>query len=481
MPYKVKEHLRKTKKGLVRVKEGKRKDRLKKALLIGAGALTTLGLGALAYKNLSRNVVNKTKNIVKNTITKVSTKADDIAANKAKNITNLVTPKQLTPKTYKKLPDPWLDDNLTVAKSTKGLTVPKQEQKLLTGYKPPKYESPVAPKNVTGKGKDLKAEINSQRTLIKREPTDIKNANKQLELANKYKASDSPALNRTGSNYETRANKQLATIGKRQVKVSKSGLVTIKGKTKNSVRNGESSNLVLKKKPSTEIIPPSKIEVNKADNIISNIDKPKSKSRRDLLKTLTGGKTIRLLQTKNPIQMIQEVGKDSLSIEKAGQETADKISNILSKSTNRRGAIKAGAKGAEGAIKNRIQRKVKGKLIGRLTKALRTGELSPKNQSSVINKYNKIANQLQDAKIPNKTRRQLLQAAEDIVVPGGDAAKKKKALEIYKNTLKEYDSMKRDTAVGLSREFVGGKSKSKQLGKIAGLTTRLKKILMGEY
>lgn len=486
MPYKIKEHYRKTKKGLVKVKESKRKDRLKKALLIGAGALTTIGLGALAYKNLGKNIAKKATTAVKNSIVKVSNKADDIAANKARNITNLLSGNNIAKnKTYKTLPDPWLEKSRTYVKPDKTLTVIKKEQKLLTGskYVSPKYESATIPKNVTGKGKNLKQEISSQRTLIKREATDIKNANKQLELANKYKASDSPALVRTGKNYETRANTQLIKINERQVKTTKKDLITLKGKNKNSVRQGDTSRLVIKKKPNTEIVKVDKLDdtiksTNKVQDLIKEAKKPRG--RRQFLENITGVKTVRQLQTKNPMQVIMEVGKDSTAIEKAGQETADKISNVLSKVVNRRSAIQSGAKGAEGAVKNRIKRKLKGKLIGRLTKALKTGELSPKNQSSIINKYNKVANQLKDSKIPNKTRRQLLQAAEDLVIPGGDAAKKKKALELYQRTLKELDAMKTDTAVGLTRDYVKSKTKNKTLGKMAKLTAKLKKLLTGE-
>lgn len=229
MPYKVKEHYRKTKKGLVRVKESDRKDKAKKALVVGAAALTTLGLGALAYKNITKKVVKT-----------VGNKVDDVVSNI---------------KTTETLPDPWLDDVLTVSKSTKGVSVPKQEQKLLPPFKhkAPEYVKPTKPSKgfikEDGSNQNLKQAIRSNRELISREPTDIKNTLKRLELGEGYiKRTDSPAYINTGNTYIKTANKRLATISNRRLKRKKARALVIKGKTRNSVRQGESSMLVLKKK-----------------------------------------------------------------------------------------------------------------------------------------------------------------------------------------------------------------------------------------
>lgn len=295
MPFKVKEHFRKTKKGgLSRVKESTRKDRVKKGLIVAGTALTTLGLGALAYKKLGSK-------LVKGAVS-VSGKADDVAASKAKDITALVTPEKLTTKakSYQTLPDPWLDGSTTANKAKKIVTTGKKETKLLTGskykaenisdpwdskvkkpilsrkqrrltttteskekvlllkkgsYDAPDYISPTPSSNVTGKGKDLGAEIRSQRTLVKREPTDIKKANERLELANKYKNSNSPSLQQTGANYERAANQRLTIIAKRQVNKKQTGLVTTRGNaSKSSVRHP--GDLVGKKPSSLKTEPP---------------------------------------------------------------------------------------------------------------------------------------------------------------------------------------------------------------------------------
>ncbi len=307
MPFKVKEHFRKTKKGLTRVKETSRKDRAKK-LGLTVGALTTVGLAALALKN---------KSLLK-TATKISSKADDVAASKAKDITNLVTPKKLTTgKTYNTLPDPWLEGSTTASKSNKALTTAKKETKLLTGSKykaediadpwdssvkpkpklknktkktnqlllsegkyksenisdpwddeiisgtnkvltvdkrvitsrsskqkplllkpgRPEYEAPTVPSRISNRrDKDLAGEIRSQRTLIAREPKDIVEANKKLELADRYLASDSPALRTTGESYKKRATERLTVISSRSPSRTQTGLVTTRGNNKNTVR-----------------------------------------------------------------------------------------------------------------------------------------------------------------------------------------------------------------------------------------------------
>ena len=519
MSYKVKEHFRKTKKGLVRVKESDRKDKAKKALLIGAGALTTLGLGALAYKRLG----------VKGLKTVISTKADDVAANKAKNITELVTPKKLKAN-YDKVSDPWLDDAITTVKSSKPLTVAKQEQKLLSGKELPKYDAPeykpaVRPKKgfikEDGSDQNLKQAITSQRTLVKREATDIKKKKKKLDLAKRYEASDSPALRRTGKSYRERANERLSIISKRSPDKTTEKLITVVGKkrklnndfpdpwldntkvtpltssTKISNKDqlllapGKDKPLTITKSPKPDVDPlPTKKSKSKdtakkkgksKKELPTDLDTPQSKSRRDLLKKVTNVKTIKQMQTKNPIQVIQEAGKDKAAIEAAGQETFDKINSVLSTKGNRRTAIKAGAKGAEGVVKGRIKRKIKGKLIARLTKGLRTGEFNPKNQSNAINRYKKLASKLNNANVPNTTRRQLLEAVEDAVVPGGSAAKKKKALEIYQRVLKEFDDMQTDTAIGATKSYVKRKTKNKQASKAAGIAAKLKNILTGGY
>lgn len=289
MPYKVKEHLRKTKKGLVRVKEAERKSKAKKALVIGASALTTLGLGALAYKKLGRKALS--------TVTKTTTKYTP------KNAAKLVTPDK-----YKTLPDPWLDEALTVSKSAKGVSVPKQEQKLLTGskykaetipdpwldenltiskpnklvvakqeqkllsgkelpkYDAPEYKPAVRPKKgfikEDGSDQNLKQAITSQRTLVKREPKDIAKQLKELELGEKNRAMTySPAAMRAGNRRILAANKRLAVISKRSPKTSKSKLMTIRGRAKESVRLGESSMLTLKKKVK---VPETKTQIPKS-------------------------------------------------------------------------------------------------------------------------------------------------------------------------------------------------------------------------
>jgi len=383
---------------------------------------------------------------------------------------------------YKIEPDPW--NTPTALKKSKVSKPPKatKEVKLLSAAKrkSPEYIPPTKPSkgfiSENGTPKSLKEQIKSQSTLVKREATDIESSNTKLDLGNKYIKDNSKSAQTRGNSYITKANKRLSTISKRSPKRSKQGLITVKGKSRRSVRNGESSTLVLPKK--LEKVVKKKIVDEPTKVVKAVVDKPPSASRRALLKKLTGVEMVRQAQTPNIMQSIKELGEGSEAIQKAGQDSFDSITKLLVTKGNRRQTIKAGAKGAERAVKGRIKRKLKGKLITRLTKSLKNKEFSPKNQSSAINQIKKVSNIVEGN--PKVNRRKILQTVEDIVIPGGSEAKKKKAIAIYNNLLNEAKGLFEDTGVSAAKSYAKKKVKNKGARKTIGIAAKLKRTLTGE-
>lgn len=304
MPFKVKEHYRKTKKGELRVvRESTRKDRVKKALTIGGGALVTLGLGALAYKKLGSKVIST--NVETKLLKGTANKIDDVITNTAK---------------YKTLPDPWLDSSTTANKVKQALTTGKEDIKLLkSGYQAPTKPSVISVR----RNKSLGGEIRSQRTLIKREPTDIKEANKKLELAKRYEASDSPALQRTGASYRKRAEEKLTVIAERSPSKKQTGLITTRGNaSKGTNRSSNYQKKVREPKKKQELtVTKSELKPEPPISEVTRIPnksntKTKKKTRRELL---TGGKSSQEL-AENFIDSTIKGG-----INKAGDNVADVI------------------------------------------------------------------------------------------------------------------------------------------------------------